>query len=155
MNSGVINVLNKTSKNKVDKKELEKIINKRRAYDEVLIKGIFHNKENPRSATSLGMLRFTFKLYKGEPATTYELYDGEEYELPRGVVNHLNKNCYYVEHQKIDPKYGNVSQALSGRYLGTKTMTEVRKIHRFSFERKDRDDEPDFNDKIAIVEIEP
>lgn len=152
MNTGVISEQKKKSPIKITRDELKKQINKKRAYDEEMLTGIFHNKENPRSAHCLGVVRFTMRIYEGEDPVTYELYDGERYTLPRMVVNHLNRNCYYRHYKSVDPKFGNVSQARpDGRYIN-EPMREVRKEHRFHFERTDFDAEPELDNEITIVE---
>lgn len=58
-----------------------------------LVKGIFKNIECPGT-----MLTFAFRKYK-EPIKTYYLMDGCEYELPIEVVEHLNENCGYKQHE--------------------------------------------------------
>jgi len=45
-----------------------------------------------------GNVSFYFRKWKNDPVEKYELHDGKEYELPLGVVKHLNENCY--EEQK-------------------------------------------------------
>lgn len=140
---------------KITKNELESQMKKMRDYDEQPISGIFHNIENPRSGMNLGAFRFVFKLYKGQEPETYELYDGERYTLPRGVVNHINHNCYMKEHKKLPDSYGDIACAVpDGRYV-TEPMTETRKIPRFRFERTDFDPEPERDVDISLVERAP
>ncbi len=58
-----------------------------------IVKGIFKNMECPGT-----MLTFSFRKYK-EPITTYYLMDGATYDLPIEVVEHLNTNCGYKQHE--------------------------------------------------------
>ena len=58
-----------------------------------IVKGIFKNIESPGT-----MLTFAFRKYK-EPIKTYYLMDGCEYDLPIEVVEHLNNNCGYKQHE--------------------------------------------------------
>lgn len=57
------------------------------------VKGIFKNLECPGT-----MLSFPFRKYK-EPIKKYHLMDGETYELPIEVVEHINTNCAYKQHK--------------------------------------------------------
>jgi len=41
-----------------------------------------------------GNVEFYFRLWKGDPIEKYTLVDGQEYDLPMGVIKHLNENCY-------------------------------------------------------------
>lgn len=63
-----------------------------RKNDSRIVKGKFVNRECPG-----GILSFHYKLYKGDPVTTYKLKDGMEYELPIGVVKHILNNCQVEE----------------------------------------------------------
>lgn len=42
-----------------------------------------------------GSVSFSFKKYKDDPVTTYNMKDGEIYEIPLSVARHLNQNCKY------------------------------------------------------------
>ena len=65
---------------------------KERIADSRLIRGTFQDNE-----IKGGTIDFHFKKYKGDPIVRYKLTDGCEYELPLGVVKHLNSGCYYQE----------------------------------------------------------
>lgn len=58
--------------------------------DSQMVRGIFNFKECPR-----GKLTFSFHKYKWDPIKTYELQDGELYEIPLMVAKHLNTGCWY------------------------------------------------------------
>lgn len=91
-----------------------------RKEDSKLIKGIFQDNEKKG-----GSITFFFKKYKGDPIKEYTLTDGHEYELPLGVVRHLNSNCYYQQdaylENMMDPQ---------GRPLKN---PNPKKFYRFSF----------------------
>lgn len=55
-----------------------------------MVRGIFSFKECPR-----GKLTFSYHKYKWDPIKTYELNDGELYEIPLMVAKHLNTGCWY------------------------------------------------------------
>lgn len=85
--------------------------------DHKMVKGIFRYHECPR-----GVLGFPFLKYKWDEMQTYNLKDGEIYELPLMVAKHLNTNCWYPSYT-----YKNDSNG----------MPEVRlseKIRRTSFQ---------------------
>ena len=86
-----------------------------RKEDSRMVKGIFQDNE-----VKGGSVHFFFRKWKGDPVAEYKLIDGKEYELPLGVVKHLNSGCCYEEHSYLmDPQ---------GKHLKT-----GRKVHRFSF----------------------
>lgn len=86
-----------------------------RLADKRLIKGTFQDNE-----LKGGKISFPFKKYKGDDIVMYTLVDGQEYELPLGVVKHLNNNCAYTTHSFILDKNG-------------QHMKNPLKTHRFSF----------------------
>lgn len=62
-----------------------------------LVRGRFKNFETPGMA-----LEFSYgPEFKGDKTTKWKLKDGEIYSLPRGVVVHLNQNCWYPEYEHI------------------------------------------------------
>jgi len=65
---------------------------KQREKDSKLVKGKFINREVPG-----GELTFHYRGHKGEPIKTYTLMDGNEYELPIGVVKNLLNGCQVEE----------------------------------------------------------
>jgi hypothetical protein len=42
-----------------------------------------------------GSIKFSFKAFPGDPIVTYSLLDGETYDLPLCVAQHLRNNCSY------------------------------------------------------------
>ena len=68
-----------------------------------------------------GSVKFSFRKYKEDPVRHYNLVDGMEYELPVGVIKHLN-NCGWEIHAHLLDKDGNP-------FVGT-----GKKEHRFSFQ---------------------
>jgi hypothetical protein len=132
-------VLNKTQqivqKNKRTKEETDREIKKMRERDAELVTGIFKNLENPAVAGSTGSVTFSYLAYPGDEAVVYELWDGERYQLPRGVARHLNNNCFYREYQQLPGEFGQTGMrgaAPDGR-LKTQAMQMSRKVHRFAF----------------------
>lgn len=75
-----------------------------------MVKVRFQNTENPR-----GDLPFT---YEGKG---YHLYDGEVYDLPKSVVNHLNNLTYPIK--KWDREHPDDEQAV---------LKEIGQTHRFN-----------------------
>lgn len=88
---------------------------KERQADARLVKGVFQDNE-----LAGGQVDFFFKKYKGDPIKRYVLKDGETYELPLGVVKHLNSNCAYQSHHYLLGPDG-------------KPTKSAKKTHRFSF----------------------
>lgn len=84
---GVVKSLKETS----EIKGLDKFQKEREA-DAKIIRGKFVNRENKGAS-----LTFHYKKYKGEPLKTYRLIDGNEYDLPIGVIKHLVNNCQVEE----------------------------------------------------------
>jgi len=58
-----------------------------RKEDAKIVKGKF-NCHSPKG----GSIKFPYRKYKGDPIVNYSLEDGKIYDLPLGVVKHLN-NC--------------------------------------------------------------
>lgn len=83
---------------KVTVEEMEK----RRKEANKLVKGIFRCHE-PRG----GEVTFAWREYKGDPIKQWTLRDGMEYEIPKGLAQHLNKNCGYHIHSHILGPDGN------------------------------------------------
>lgn len=44
-----------------------------------------------------GSVKFSCRFHDGD-IETYEMKDGEEYEVPLSVANHLRNNCWFPEH---------------------------------------------------------
>lgn len=101
------------------------------AEDSEEIVGTFINLEHRGQSIAFGM-----HLYDGD-VEFYELFDGEEYALPRGVVRHLNKGCYTTKYVDLYDEFGNQQQNVQnakhdGR-LKAKNMQVHKKVHRFNF----------------------
>jgi len=65
-----------------------------------IVKGKFRNYENP------GMpIKFSFTDDE-QPAKTYILHDGENYELPLNVVKHVNSTCCVQRHENAIDQQG-------------------------------------------------
>lgn len=94
-----------------------------RAADWKKVKGIFRDLE-----VKGGRLQFAYKKWQGEDIQNYDLHDGQEYELPMGVVRHLN-NIHYTE-----DSYSKDLMTVDGRPMKN---PNPKKISRFSFQPKD------------------
>ena len=87
---------NKTVLDKVGFTEADPVIDKmkkKREYDMQLVSGVFTFDEIPGST-----LTFYLRKYKGT-GKHYSLVDGERYELPRFVAEHLAKSGGYPVHE--------------------------------------------------------
>lgn len=71
----------------------KKSIEYQRAKDAEIVKGVFRFYESPG-----GYMKFSYKKYRGDKITTYEMVDGEVQEVPLGVAKHLNNNGWYPVH---------------------------------------------------------
>lgn len=119
---------------KIDKADLKKDLQRMRARDAELVVGIFKNMENPGAS-----LRFGYHRYADDPYETYDLMDGETYQLPRGVARHLNNNCFYKEYRHLQGESGQtgVRAAYNDGIQNAERMHESRKVHRFAFHSLD------------------
>lgn len=54
-----------------------------------------------------GCMEFSFRKYKEDQIETFKMYDGEIYEIPRGVAKHLNENLCYPIHSYYKEENGN------------------------------------------------
>lgn len=97
-----------------------------REEDSQLVKGIFRCFNPPG-----GNLTFYFKKYKGDPIQKYEMFDGQEYEVPLAVAKHLNENCFEDDHAYLLDANGNPIVGMGKRN------------HRFAFSPSK------FGDKLA------
>lgn len=82
--------------------------------DKTLVRGIFRYHECPG-----GMMSFPFHKYKWDEMTTYNLKDGEVYELPRMVAVHLNTNCSYPTYNYKNNVHGQPEVTVSERVRRT------------------------------------
>ena len=89
-----------------------------------IVKGIFKNLECPGT-----MLTFSFRKYK-EPIKTYYLMDGGKYDLPIEVVEHLNTNCGYKQHEWKLQNNKSIANEMDKRG-SNKTVKSI--ISRFAF----------------------
>lgn len=53
-----------------------------------------------------GVMEFSFRKYKEDEIETYKMYDGQIYEIPRGVAKHLNENLAYPVHEYYKTENG-------------------------------------------------
>ena len=120
------------SNKKLDVTDVAKNINNWRDRDAEMVNGIFKNNENPGMPTD-----FCYKAYPGDPFQDWHFEDGEKYCIPRGIARHLNNECYYKEYKHLDNQSGQfgIRAAINnGRPNTTETMTSMRKVHRYSFQ---------------------
>jgi len=89
---------------KKDAKELKRKMEIDRERDHQKVKGIFHFYEVPG-----GTLSFMYCFYPGDPIESFDLKDGEIYEIPFGVAKHLNNNCWYPVHSYMQDETGKSS----------------------------------------------
>ena len=82
-----------------------------------MVKGIFRCYE-PRG----GSFTFSFKKFPGDQLLKYTLVDGETYDIPLMVAQHLNQNCWYPRHSHVMDMNGNT------------TVDVGKKVQRCSFE---------------------
>lgn len=77
-------------------------IDQQKKKDQEVRSAIFRYHEQPG-----GTLKFAYRRYKDEKTTDYELTDGQKYQLPYGVIRHVNEDCAYPEHNYIMDVNGN------------------------------------------------
>lgn len=70
---------------------------KRRQEDMRIVRVRFKFDEDPG-----GTLRFSYKMHKGQPVVKHAFVDGREYELPVGLVRHINQTCRIPVHAHMD-----------------------------------------------------
>lgn len=119
--------------NKVTKTQLEYM----RDRDKELRRGIFRFYE-----CQGGSMSFVHKAYEGDKVERYDLLDGQAYELPRGVIRHLNTNGWYPVHGHALADDGRPSMKIS------------QKVRRFGFESTefsmDDDMQPNHSNIIGV-----
>lgn len=111
-----ITTFGKSKRTEEEKKKALELIEKAKDEDSQIVKGIFKNLECPG-----GDLMFAYHAYKGEPTRVYHFIDGQEYEVPKGVAKHINKQCKYKKSKYLVDKDGN------------KVITDDRPIERYQF----------------------
>lgn len=113
------------------KKKVEMDLAAQREKDHEEIDGIFRFLEHKGQS-----LHFRLKKYKGDPYTYYQLKDGERYRLKRFVVEHINKNVYYMRYKHIpSDQWSTIRTAHNNGHAPTlnATMTVQEKEHRCEF----------------------
>lgn len=99
LESGVVNVIPERRTATIRREGNHEMERRRKAQ---MVKGIFRCYE-PRGGT----VEFVYREFKGDPIKKYKLKDGEMYEIPLGVAEHLRKNCAYREHKYVLDERGN------------------------------------------------
>ena len=141
---------------KMSQSEMRKKIERMRDRDAELVSGIFRNRENPANSYQMGSVTFMYKKWPGEEYKTYHLVDGERYKLPRGVVHHLNNNCFYREYVHLPGEKGEtgIRTAYNDGSLRAEKMQASRKVHRYEFVPLDfMDDDLDMRPASDLVEV--
>lgn len=116
---------------KMSKEDLKNHMIKQRAADSVPVTGIFENKETPG-----GSLCFNFKKWPGDEYLQFELIDGEQYTLPKAVVNHITNGCNYGEYEYLSEQSGlkGIRAGANDGLGNSKDNFRIkRKVHRFGF----------------------
>jgi hypothetical protein len=81
-------------------------------------------------------LHFRLKKYQGDPYTYYALKDGERYRLKRFVVEHINKNVFYMKYKHLpSEQFSGVKTAFNNGHANNlqATMTTQEREHRCEF----------------------
>ena len=107
----------RNKKSLMSKAEKEAKLKSQWMKDSEMVRGIFRYHECPG-----GVLGFPFLKYKYDEMQTYNLKDGEVYELPLMVAKHLNTNCWY-------PSY-NYKNDVNGQPV----VSLAEKVRRTSFQ---------------------
>lgn len=147
-NTGRIDNHSMISGIKKDRAELKKEMERRRSRDAELVVVKFKNLETPG-----GVLRFSYKRYAQDPIERYEFFDGEVYQIPRGVRDHLAKGCYSLIYQPLqgfgESKF-NV-QGGAGNMYSKGAMQASKKNYRFQMLGLDyMDEDLDLPEKEVI-----
>lgn len=104
--------------------------------DAEMVKGVFKDYEVPG-----GNLSFSYRKYKGEDITRYDMIDGHVYTIPRGVAKHLNSSCWYPEYDHIKGE-GSTNYAIK------------KKVHRFGFQSLEfMDEDAHIENEQKIIEV--
>lgn len=78
-------------------------------YDNETVRGMFRYYEIPGAS-----FKFMFRKNGGR-VEKYEFEDGQVYEIPRCVAEHLNKDCWYPVHEFMQDENGNPSTRVGKR----------------------------------------
>lgn len=101
-------------------------------FDEVpKVRGIFRNIEYPNTGFS-----FSFRGGWKGPVKNYTLFDGQEYEIPKEVADHLNNRCAYKNMKWVS---SDGMETVNAKPLTTSSMPNFKpeinkKTHRFMFQ---------------------
>jgi hypothetical protein len=88
-----------------------------------------------------GQVSFSFKKYKGDPTTRYDLTDGSIYTIPLGVAKHLNTNTFYPIHGYSTDENGKPIQIIQ------------QKVNRMAFQSLEFMDVDDMNPGKQIIQV--
>lgn len=112
------------------KKKVQFDVAAQREKDHEEIDGIFRFLEHKGQT-----LHFRLKKHKGDPYTYYALKDGERYKLKRFVVEHINKNVYYIRYKHLpENQWSAVRTAHNNGHANVQaTMTTQEREHRCEF----------------------
>lgn len=80
-----VKIMRKKTVHKADKSKSEELIKKMRKEHDKLVKGMFEFLD-----AQGGWLDFSYRVFPDEDVMTFHLIHGQIYELPLGVVKHLN-----------------------------------------------------------------
>lgn len=92
---------NKVKRTKDEVVKAEDLRQKMRNEDSRMVKGMFKNLE-----VKGGDLTFTYKKYKEDSYQTYHFEDGQIYEIPLGVANHIKEMTKVKKHAYLVDKDG-------------------------------------------------
>lgn len=134
------------------KKDTKASINPRymRDRDREKVTGVFRYYEVPG-----GVMDFVYREYKEDPVERFTLKDGEIYSIPRGVVRHLNKNCWYPEYEYFGKESGGFARAVNADpYNPNQAMRVGKKVKRVAFESMEFMSLDDIPSSKPIVTVE-
>ncbi len=120
----------KNPSGKIDREQAKKNWEAQKERDLELVTGKFENKEHRGQVH-----RFSLGKYAEEGLKKYILVDGQVYNIPRHVAEHLNENCYYSEYKRLSGPLGaaGVQEASNGNQDTQANMYAIKKIPRFAF----------------------
>jgi len=112
---------------KKDRMELKRELERRRARDSELVIMKFKNLETPG-----GVLRFSYKRYAEDQWEKYEFFDGEVYQIKRGVRDHVQKGCYSLVYKAIagEGQFAVQGAGMNNQHKNARMMVSQKK-HRF------------------------
>lgn len=129
-----------TIKKKVSKDDLKRLIPAWQKRDEEEVTGIFENKEHRGQEATM-----QYRLYPNEEITKWVFQDGERYTIPRGLMRHINENCYHTITSdmslQVPGKDPMKQMSAGGNVPAIQDMKFFRNEHRFAFHPMEYDDE--------------